>query len=134
MKTLNERIKHARTSAKLTQAYVARSVGVSTATASDWESGKIKRIESQNLLKLASLFKVSPTWLQFGTGDMEAKTVIESEDALEVELRTYFSMLTNLQQKEIIDHARALWEENRLKYLDFEQKAKQLMRSSAQNN
>lgn len=130
MKTLNERIKHARTNAKLTQAYVARSVGVSTATASDWESGKIKRIESQNLLKLADLFKVSATWLQFGTGDMEVKTVKESEDATELELRTYFSMLTSSQQKEIVDHARALWEENRLKYLDFEKTAKQLIHSN----
>lgn len=86
MKKLNERITYARTKAGFSKAYIARSVGVSSPTVTDWESGKIKTIEAGNLLKLAQVLNVDPEWLQTGKEsrnrvDAQALPVISLDDA-----------------------------------------------------
>ena len=70
MKTWHERLKTARKTAGCTQTELARVVGVSNATVSDWESGVVHNLEAQNLLNICDFFNISPTWLQFGRGDM----------------------------------------------------------------
>ncbi|MFA6904371.1 MAG: helix-turn-helix domain-containing protein [Gallionellaceae bacterium] len=69
MKTWNERLKAARAEFGCTQTELAREVGVSNATVSDWESGEIKKLEGENLLKICEFLHISPTWLQFGRGE-----------------------------------------------------------------
>lgn len=69
MKTWNERLKSARHAAGYKQIDLARAVGVSSATVSDWEGGVIKNLEAENLLKICEYLNLSPTWLQFGKGD-----------------------------------------------------------------
>ena len=66
MNTIGSRIKEARLKAGLKQADIVRAVGVSSPTVSDWEGGKIKSIEGENLIKLAKALRVSPEWLQTG--------------------------------------------------------------------
>jgi len=70
MVTWNKRITIARTAANLSKTELAKLVGVSNPTVSDWESGDIKKLEAENLLKLCEVLHVSPRWLQFGEGDM----------------------------------------------------------------
>lgn len=70
MKNWNERLTFARKTAGLKQIELARAVGVSSASVSDWESGVVKNLEAPNLLKICEALNISPTWLQFGKGDM----------------------------------------------------------------
>jgi len=71
MKTWNERLRLARNTAGIKAIDLARKVGVSSASVSDWESGVVKSLEASNLLKICEALKISPIWLQFGKGEME---------------------------------------------------------------
>jgi len=70
MKTWNDRLKSIFEENKaLRQSDMARAIGVSAATVSDWINGHIKTIEGENLLNVCEYLKISPAWLQFGKGD-----------------------------------------------------------------
>lgn len=58
-KSLGEAIKEHRTRCKMTQEFVAETLGVSRQAVSKWESG-ITEPSTSNLIELAKLFKVSP--------------------------------------------------------------------------
>lgn len=47
---------------------LARFVGCSRATVTDWRNGKTKKIDGDNAYKVAEFFNVSPEWLQTGKG------------------------------------------------------------------
>lgn len=68
----NERIKIARELRGLNKSAFARLAGVSTATTTDWEKGKIKMIDGEHLIKVASVLRVTPEWLMTGWGEKEA--------------------------------------------------------------
>lgn len=70
MTTWNARLTEARTAAKLSKSEFARQVNVSNPTVSDWESGEIKKLEADNLLKICEVLKIPPRWLQYGEGQM----------------------------------------------------------------
>lgn len=70
MKTWHERLKFAREQTGLRPTDLAKEVGVSNATVSDWESGEIKKLEGENLLKVCECLNISPNWLIFNKGDM----------------------------------------------------------------
>ena len=57
--TLGERIKACRTEKRMTQEFVAESLGVSRQAVSKWESGQSDP-STQNLIALAKLFGISP--------------------------------------------------------------------------
>jgi len=57
-KSLGERLKECRTRCKMTQEFVAESIGVSRQAVSKWESGASDPSTS-NLLALAKLYRVS---------------------------------------------------------------------------
>jgi SOS-response transcriptional repressor LexA len=97
MKTLHERITYARTKAGLSKANIARAVGVSSPTVTDWESGKIKNIEGANLLKLASVLKVTPEWLQTGKYPPKEPTYNLTDDALELPKRRLAPIISYVQ-------------------------------------
>lgn len=68
----NKRITIARTRLGINKSEFSRRVGVSTATTTDWESGEIKMIDGRNLVKVASVLKVTPEWLMTGFGMIES--------------------------------------------------------------
>ena len=64
-RSLGEAIKEHRTNCKMTQEFVAETLGVSRQAVSKWESG-ITDPSTSNLIELAKLFKVSPEELLKG--------------------------------------------------------------------
>lgn len=72
---LASRITQARKDAGLSKSELARRVGVSNPTVTDWESGKIKELKGQNLSKLAQILNLSPDWLATGKGPRERRPV-----------------------------------------------------------
>lgn len=68
MKTLAERLKHARKHRGLTQSALAELIGVSQAAIQKIESGKA--YQTTKLVDLANALKVKPEWLGSGEGEM----------------------------------------------------------------
>lgn len=60
------RLKAAREAAGLRQIDLAAQIGVSTATLSDWEAGKIEDPKASNLLAIAEALSVSPDSILYG--------------------------------------------------------------------
>lgn len=60
MQTWNDRLRIARESAGVPKAQLARRVGVSAPTVTDWESGKIRKIDAANLLAVCSVLGADP--------------------------------------------------------------------------
>jgi transcriptional regulator with XRE-family HTH domain len=71
MKTWNERLKFSREARGYNKIELARGVGVSSPTVTDWESGEIKKLEGVNLLKVCDFLKISPRWLLLDEGCMD---------------------------------------------------------------
>lgn len=63
MGTLNDRIKEMRTKNGFTLAYVAELLGIKEATMQRYESGEIKNIKHETIVKLAEIFNCSPSYL-----------------------------------------------------------------------
>lgn len=73
MKTIGERIKERRKSLKMTQAQVAKGVGVSHVALSQWERDETSP-SGENLYALAKVLGCSTPWILFG---VEEKTNVE---------------------------------------------------------
>ncbi|MDN0033196.1 helix-turn-helix domain-containing protein [Oscillibacter ruminantium] len=69
MNILNERIKQSRLARGLTLAQVADAIGVKEATAQRYESGDIKNIKHETILRLSEIFSVSPAYLMGWTDE-----------------------------------------------------------------
>ena len=69
----NDRMRKARESLDLKRNEFARRVGVSAATVSDWESGKIKHLSSENLAKVSQVLGISPEYILSGRTAAESK-------------------------------------------------------------
>jgi transcriptional regulator with XRE-family HTH domain len=72
MNTWHSRLKQRREELGLTQREFARRVGVSGATVSEWESGKIKKIDADNMDKAARVLETTADYLLRGAGPMRA--------------------------------------------------------------
>jgi phage repressor protein C with HTH and peptisase S24 domain len=68
---IGARLKAARKAAGLTQADVAKALGVTFGAVSQWETGATSP-KGRNLIALAKLFRVAPAWLSHGEGRKEA--------------------------------------------------------------
>ncbi|SIO58320.1 helix-turn-helix domain-containing protein [Paraburkholderia phenazinium] len=77
MNTWNSRITEARTARRINQRELARLCGVSAPTVSDWESGRIKTLEAENMLKICTVLKVDPFWLVLGPPNGKAPIIEE---------------------------------------------------------
>lgn len=88
---------------KMTQAALARAVGVKQPTVNDWLSGRTKTIRGPILVRVAAALRVSPDWLATGRGqranysaseggvnygDMEARRASQIEKLDDVILAT----------------------------------------------
>lgn len=65
---MKDRLQHARKRAGLTQAEVARAMGITSQAISQWERGEATP-EIDRLGRVAKLYEVDPAWLMFGDGD-----------------------------------------------------------------
>ncbi len=65
METWNERLTRAREDKKLNKTALAKAVGVSQPTVSDWESGVMKP-NGDNLLAVCRILGITPDWLTTG--------------------------------------------------------------------
>ena len=68
---MGHRIAIAREHAELTQADVARALGITRPAVSQWEAGKTKP-SREKLRAFAKLTSTNPEWLETGEGPMEA--------------------------------------------------------------
>ena len=103
--TWNDRLEVARSRRGIKPAALARLVGVSAPTLSDWRSGKIRELNAVNAYKVCAALKVRMEWLLFGKGDMEDTDQTPAQpqhtpahDAL----IGYFDGLTPSQQAELM--------------------------------
>jgi len=79
--TVGGRINRAREALDLTTAQMARRVGVTTATATSWETNS-SQPRANRMTMLAGVLNVSPTWLIFGLGESPTDETLQSELAL----------------------------------------------------
>lgn len=73
VKTLKQRVRWALEKAGITQAELARRVGIERASVSGWFTGDTKSIDGVNLVKAASALQVDPEWLSSGEGQPEVR-------------------------------------------------------------
>lgn len=76
---INDRIREARSNVKMTQDALAKRIGVTKATISQWESGSTTP-NGKNLINLTETLGVSPEWLLTGKSS-EAKEVSSNAQA-----------------------------------------------------
>jgi SOS-response transcriptional repressor LexA len=70
IQTMGERIREAREAYKLSQGNLAKRVGVSASSVSQWESDDVRGLKPTNLLATARALGVNVYWLVYGTGKM----------------------------------------------------------------
>lgn len=75
----NERIKQRRKSLKLTQEQIAKQVGVSKATISQWEKGDTSP-NGENTLRLAKALQTSADWILYGDQPRRIDAAPEYDD------------------------------------------------------
>lgn len=81
MEEWKQRLRHTREDKQMTKTAFAAAVGVSNATATDWEksvdAGGIKEISGAKLTKISEVLGVDPRWLLHGQSDV----AIESSES-----------------------------------------------------
>lgn len=92
----NDRVKEARVNAGISKSDFAKAVKVSAPTVTDWESGEIKKIDGENLLRAASVLGVTAEWIIFGT------VIDNGEDVQAATVANAFKRIADPAQKEAI--------------------------------
>lgn len=100
--TTSKRIKELRLSHNLTMEVLAEKLGVSKSTIAKWENGYVENLRQDNIMKLASLFNVPPTYIM-GYENIENETKNTDSDEQFEKFKNYYSQL-NQDQKTIIDN------------------------------
>ena len=98
---LNIRIKEQRLKNNLTLLEVANKLGIKEATMQRYESGVIKNISHETILKLAQIFDCTPSYLM---GWEDVKTEIPAGDDRDSEIVRMFSELTDEEKKSVLDY------------------------------
>lgn len=111
MTILNERIKEMRQLRGFTLSYVADKLGVKEATMQRYESGEIKNIKHEYIVKLSKIFNCSPSYLMGWENidytintDSDEYVLVETYNSLprssQARLLKYASSLANLTKLE----------------------------------
>lgn len=90
MKTLQERLKHARTSKGMSQADLGKAIGKSQSAIAALESGRNR--ESTNIASISRVLGINALWLETGQGDMKSK---QANDSDSVAIMNSFSIHDN---------------------------------------
>ena len=78
LKTLGQRMVHAREGTGLTTAQLARRMGVKTTTLTNWEAS-VSEPRANRLMTLAGILNVSLTWLVTGKGEGPLVHTVDTE-------------------------------------------------------
>ena len=100
--TTSKRIKALRLSHNLTMEVLAEKLGVSKSTIAKWENGYVENMRQDNIMKLASLFNVPPTYIM-GYENIENETMDADSDEQFEKFKNYYSQL-NQDQRKVIDN------------------------------
>lgn len=103
MNTLGGRIADARITCGWSQAELAKKMGVSRATVSDWEKDHISNLKMENLVKLSELTNHSIGWLAVKRKPIY-RSRLKSEE--EHELIVLYRGMEKDTQKELLNAAR----------------------------
>lgn len=76
--SVGDRIRIAREAAGLSKSDLAREVGVSASSVTQWESGETKKLEGENLVMVAIATAVNPVWLATGKGGRHPTPIMVS--------------------------------------------------------
>lgn len=109
----NDRIKEARQEAGISNAELARAIGVKPASITLWENYSTKNLDAANCIKACEVLGIRPQWLMFGRGPKRAadsklmQSVIATLEGLpeadlrraEVLLRTFFEGMHSATQE-----------------------------------
>lgn len=106
--TLSERVKLAREKAGMTQAQLARALGISQPSVHDLESGRTKQFRSSTLLKMAKVLGQSPEWLAGGEGGLMPISPQAIKTPEEDELLLSYRKLSSAEKKIVLRMVRAL--------------------------
>lgn len=104
MNTLENRIAHVLSHYDGRQSALAKRVGVSKSTISQWKDGSIKNIRPENLFKLAKVTGFSAEWI--GTGEGLSDQYTTERLVRDVEFIMYLMKLADTPEKAY--NARAL--------------------------
>ena len=66
--TWNTRLVQSRLARGLTMTALAKALNVSGAAVSEWESGNIRMLDADKMMRLCLLLDIPPVWLMFGDG------------------------------------------------------------------
>ena len=94
----SQRIKELRSKSGYTMEKLADLIGVSKSTIAKWENGYVDNMRQDNIMKLADVFNVPPTYIM---GYEEEN--VENNDARVDKFKHYYEQL-NDEQKTIIDN------------------------------
>lgn len=128
--TWNKKITQAREARGIKKSELARMVGVSAPTVTDWESGEIKKIDGENLLKLSAALGVTADWLLNGSvksqppalqvvgqdQDQEKNDLVDLNDLIELALM--YREADDLARIRLMKFARALEKKRKNKTSD----------------
>ncbi|MCE3603016.1 helix-turn-helix domain-containing protein [Massilia sp. P8910] len=68
VETWNDRLVQSRLVRGLTMTSLAKALNVSVPAISEWESGNIRMLDADKMMRLCLLLDISPVWLMFGDG------------------------------------------------------------------
>lgn len=118
---IGTRIRTARKEKGISQAVIARRIGISVAAVSNWETGK-NELSGDSLIAVAAILGVSPAWLQTGKGEQLGGTLplyqasnedppLSHQEQAMVEL---FRGLTDKQKTDIVQTLEAQKQQNKI--------------------
>lgn len=82
MTSIHDRIRLARRHARITQAELAKAVGVQRSAVAQWESANGVRPTMENQIKIATIASMRLEWLATGRGKMAMSEAEHSDDPL----------------------------------------------------
>lgn len=91
----SKRIKELRIEHKYTMESLAEKIGVSKSTIAKWENGYVENMRQDNIMKLAEVFDVPPTYI-LGYED-------DSEELRQIEFIRLYNQLDK-EQKDLVDN------------------------------
>ncbi|HAS86483.1 MAG TPA: helix-turn-helix domain-containing protein [Candidatus Competibacteraceae bacterium] len=110
--TLAERITYARERKGWQKIDLARAVGVSSASVTQWEQGQTKGLKPENLVAVARALEVSTDWLGAKKGPMERGVTLDMVSPREMAFLLNLRGLTDKQQDEAMRDVEAKKRQN----------------------